>query len=347
LGRFINRDPIEEQGGFNLYAFVRNNAVNAWDYLGMNPLSEWMEDNLSPPDVPTIAPPSGGYPVDPTAWANSWNGHDDMEYDPRTAMWVPSGSIMRDNIDYMSQANQAIGDVLRLQARAELSGNIQVLGRNAAGDLVVAAFSSDAAALLASIGTTTAITEGMSLADVGALVGPPSASVNTDFYALANAQAHDLSGMLAQNGGRLPTPRPPRAVRIDNGGILSGSRPTSDGPGPLPADLQFNAPGTATARNLNPFRGPVTESVMVVGPRGTIPVRVGQWLTGSPDGRFVQVRNADGSFSGLRLDGPHNPDGHPWPVSWAPHWHVPNVTPKEGSPARIVFSIPGITPPPD
>jgi hypothetical protein len=35
LGRFINRDPIEEQGGLNLYAFVRNNAVNAWDYLGM------------------------------------------------------------------------------------------------------------------------------------------------------------------------------------------------------------------------------------------------------------------------------------------------------------------------
>jgi hypothetical protein len=35
LGRFINRDPIEEQGGLNLYAFVRNDAVNQWDYLGM------------------------------------------------------------------------------------------------------------------------------------------------------------------------------------------------------------------------------------------------------------------------------------------------------------------------
>ncbi len=35
LGRFINRDPIEEEGGINLYAFVGNNAVNAWDYLGM------------------------------------------------------------------------------------------------------------------------------------------------------------------------------------------------------------------------------------------------------------------------------------------------------------------------
>jgi len=36
LGRFINRDPIEEQGGINLYSFVGNNAVNAWDYLGMD-----------------------------------------------------------------------------------------------------------------------------------------------------------------------------------------------------------------------------------------------------------------------------------------------------------------------
>lgn len=35
LGRFINKDPIEEQGGLNLYGFCFNNAVNAWDVLGM------------------------------------------------------------------------------------------------------------------------------------------------------------------------------------------------------------------------------------------------------------------------------------------------------------------------
>ncbi len=34
-GRFINRDPIEQEGGLNLYAFVSNNAINLWDYLGM------------------------------------------------------------------------------------------------------------------------------------------------------------------------------------------------------------------------------------------------------------------------------------------------------------------------
>lgn len=36
LGRFINRDPIGEKGGFNLYGFCGNNGVNAWDYLGLD-----------------------------------------------------------------------------------------------------------------------------------------------------------------------------------------------------------------------------------------------------------------------------------------------------------------------
>jgi RHS repeat-associated protein len=35
-GRFINRDPIGEQGGLNLYAFVGNDPVNNWDLLGMD-----------------------------------------------------------------------------------------------------------------------------------------------------------------------------------------------------------------------------------------------------------------------------------------------------------------------
>ena len=35
IGRFINRDPIEEKGGLNAYAFVTNNPVNKWDHLGM------------------------------------------------------------------------------------------------------------------------------------------------------------------------------------------------------------------------------------------------------------------------------------------------------------------------
>ena len=36
-GRWLNRDPIGEHGGLNLYGFVGNNGVSWFDYLGMDP----------------------------------------------------------------------------------------------------------------------------------------------------------------------------------------------------------------------------------------------------------------------------------------------------------------------
>jgi len=39
LGRWISRDPIEEKGGLNVYAFV-NNSLNGIDYLG-NSILDW------------------------------------------------------------------------------------------------------------------------------------------------------------------------------------------------------------------------------------------------------------------------------------------------------------------
>ena len=35
-GRWLNRDPIEEEGGMNLYGFCGNDGVNSVDYLGQN-----------------------------------------------------------------------------------------------------------------------------------------------------------------------------------------------------------------------------------------------------------------------------------------------------------------------
>ena len=42
-GRFINRDPIGEEGGVNLYGFVGNNPVNRLDFLGL-----YMPDECDP-----------------------------------------------------------------------------------------------------------------------------------------------------------------------------------------------------------------------------------------------------------------------------------------------------------
>ncbi len=48
-GRFINRDPIEERGGINLYGFCGNDGINQYDYLGQKSifkrLQKWMGKN--------------------------------------------------------------------------------------------------------------------------------------------------------------------------------------------------------------------------------------------------------------------------------------------------------------
>lgn len=47
LGRFINRDPIEEAGGTNLYGFCGNDPVNETDYLGLLPSIQIEEDDAN------------------------------------------------------------------------------------------------------------------------------------------------------------------------------------------------------------------------------------------------------------------------------------------------------------
>ena len=44
LGRWINRDPIREKGGTNVYAFVGNNPVNRWDWRGLDSYSDYMKE---------------------------------------------------------------------------------------------------------------------------------------------------------------------------------------------------------------------------------------------------------------------------------------------------------------
>ncbi|HEY5915488.1 MAG TPA: RHS repeat-associated core domain-containing protein [Verrucomicrobiae bacterium] len=39
-GRWLSRDPIEEHGGFNLYAFPGNDAIDRWDIAGLAGLSD-------------------------------------------------------------------------------------------------------------------------------------------------------------------------------------------------------------------------------------------------------------------------------------------------------------------
>jgi RHS repeat-associated protein len=72
LGRFINRDPIGEQGGINLYAFVGNDPVNRWDYLGLN-------DTMIDPDGTILC-------WEPRSYPNATDGRTGGE-------WVPCGVV--------------------------------------------------------------------------------------------------------------------------------------------------------------------------------------------------------------------------------------------------------------
>ena len=71
--------------------------------------------------------------------------------------------------------------------------------------------------------------------------------------------------------------------------------------------------------------------VIYVDPRGNaIPVPPGGSITTSPDGRWIQVRDANGNPTGARIDNGH-PD-HSDPRAQDPHAHVPGVTNPDGTP---------------
>jgi len=53
IGRWANRDPIEEEGGLNLYAYVGNDPVNECDPLGL------LAGAPLPAPPPTLPPPIG------------------------------------------------------------------------------------------------------------------------------------------------------------------------------------------------------------------------------------------------------------------------------------------------
>ena len=69
-GRWLNRDPIEEQGGENLYAFCGNNGVNQNDALGqtsiaidMSQIKDEYNHNVMAISVTLLTPPAKGWVV--------------------------------------------------------------------------------------------------------------------------------------------------------------------------------------------------------------------------------------------------------------------------------------------
>jgi hypothetical protein len=64
----------------------------------------------------------------------------------------------------------------------------------------------------------------------------------------------------------------------------------------------------------------------------TLPVGAGETIAASPNGQWIQVRDATGKPTGLRMDGGHPETTHPDPRGQIPHAHVPGVTNQDGTP---------------
>jgi hypothetical protein len=103
---------------------------------------------------------------------------------------------------------------------------------------------------------------------------------------------------------------------------------------PFPTDVGIELPIIFKASgNTNPFIGPVDQDILIVDGNGNvIPVNKGEQLTGSPDGKYIQVRDETGKPTGVRLDGPHKPASHPDPRAQVPHAHNPEITNEDGTP---------------
>jgi len=86
-------------------------------------------------------------------------------------------------------------------------------------------------------------------------------------------------------------------------------------------NVAYNQRGSSRSGNTNPYKGTVDKDVIVVDEKGNaIPVKQGQKLEGSSDGKFVQVKDSAGKPTGDRLDGGGHPK-HQDPLSKAPHAH--------------------------
>ncbi|NDI87664.1 RHS repeat protein, partial [Undibacterium sp. B2R-29] len=88
----------------------------------------------------------------------------------------------------------------------------------------------------------------------------------------------------------------------------------------------------SSSDNSNPYKGPVTEPVVVVDQHGNaIPVDQGQSVNTSPNGDFQQVIGTDGTPTGDRMDRGGHPR-QPDPSAQKPHGHRPGVTRPDGNP---------------
>lgn len=93
----------------------------------------------------------------------------------------------------------------------------------------------------------------------------------------------------------------------------------------------------AALRNSGKVQAELPAIIAVDSKGNAIPLRAGQYLTGSKDGRWLQVRDELGRPTGMRIDGPHSPRTHSDQRAQQPHAHVPGVSTEDGMPWLPIY----------
>lgn len=146
LGRWLNRDPIEEQGGVNLYGMVGNDPVNKFDPDGRAPMG-WPV--TPPPGYPPSMPPHGYGTSDPfTEGFLSWfvgNGRGvvtwlslsgalgqekQQDYEFRTWVIKEVANLVQKELRTNPKAREMCGAELKIWAKGHKG---QIAGRLTAG----------------------------------------------------------------------------------------------------------------------------------------------------------------------------------------------------------------------
>ena len=122
--------------------------------------------------------------------------------------------------------------------------------------------------------------------------------------------------IVATAGGGAPVVIPAWLVGTGIGFVVGGA---ADLVG-MAGDALINALPSWTPPDivLNSRAGEGSDFV-VDGKGNAIPLAEGEYITGSPDGRWIQVRGPDGEPTGVRIDGGHPPRTHPDPSAQVPH----------------------------
>jgi hypothetical protein len=114
LGRWINRDPIGEEGGINQYVLTNNNTKNRVDYLGQSELSEGDYTNHANKAIDVgIVDPDIIFKV----LVNYYFLNDDNSGGPFGIKW--------DCQDDMEEIFDALGDVLATNFKGQPHGSAQ------------------------------------------------------------------------------------------------------------------------------------------------------------------------------------------------------------------------------